>query len=398
MKKVAIIGTVGVPAKYGGFETLVDNLISELNDEFDLRVYCSSKSYKKEERIKSYNNAKLYYLPFSANGVQSIIYDIISIFHALFYADTLLILGVSGGIVIPFVRLFTRKKIIINIDGLEWKRAKWSKPVRKYLKFSEWVAVKWSHADITDNFAIKRYTSIQYKSLSHLIEYGGDHALSPRLSKEIKEKYSFLNKSYAFKVARIEPENNIDMILKAFKGKTYDLVIVGNWDASEYGRSLKLAYTDERNIHLLDPIYDQTKLDEIRANCFLYIHGHSAGGTNPSLVEAMYLGLPVLAYDCPYNRATMESEGIYFKNAMEIDEVLTNLPILTIVQIGPKLKLIADRRYTWRNISRKYANLFYAFDYNYSKRKIASYWSKIEENELQRNGLSHLKNPIRYYD
>ena len=122
MKKVAIIGTAGVPARYGGFETLVHQLVGQLNKEFKLYVYCSNTYYKKEERIKHWNGARLFYLPFNSNGAQSIVYDIISILHALFYADTLIVLGVSGGILIPLVKIFTRKKIIINIDGLEWRR------------------------------------------------------------------------------------------------------------------------------------------------------------------------------------------------------------------------------------------------------------------------------------
>lgn len=110
MKKVAIIGTVGIPSRYGGFETLAHHLTAQLKEEFQFTVYCSKKAYQKYERPSFFNNARLIYLPFDANGVQSIVYDVFSILHAIFYADTLLILGVSGGLVIPFVRLFTAKK------------------------------------------------------------------------------------------------------------------------------------------------------------------------------------------------------------------------------------------------------------------------------------------------
>lgn len=176
MKKIAIIGTVGVPGRYGGFETLAHHLVLNLNQEFNLSVYNSKLSYGKEERPKFWNGARIFYLPFNANGWQSIIYDILSIIHAVFYADVLVVLGVSGGLIFPFVRLFTNKKIIVNIDGLEWRRNKWNKWVKKFLRFSEKLAVRFSHADITDNAVIKKYTALIYKSLSHEIAYGADHA------------------------------------------------------------------------------------------------------------------------------------------------------------------------------------------------------------------------------
>ena len=217
MKRVAIIGTVGVPAKYGGFETLAHQLVENLGDQFELKVYCSKSSYAANERQKYFKRARLYYLPFSANGIQSILYDVLSIIHALFVADTLIVLGVSGGFIFPFVRLFTRKRLIVNIDGLEWRRQKWNGFARLFLKLSERVAVRFSHADITDNEAIQRYTSRRYQTLSRLIEYGGDHVHPVGPTQSDSMKYPFIYQPYAFKVARIEPENNIHLILEAFK-------------------------------------------------------------------------------------------------------------------------------------------------------------------------------------
>jgi len=121
IKKIAIVGTVGVPANYGGFETLAEHLIEDLGRHHEITVYCSGKKYPKEERQSTYLGAKLIYLPLEANGIQSIFYDSISILHAMFYADVLLILGVAGAWLLPFVRLFSNKKIIVSIDGFEDK-------------------------------------------------------------------------------------------------------------------------------------------------------------------------------------------------------------------------------------------------------------------------------------
>ena len=398
MKRVAIIGTVGVPGRYGGFETLAHQLVNNLSDKFKLKVYCSSKAYKKEERTKHFMGARLYYLPFNANGVQSIIYDFISIIHALFVADTLIILGVSGGLIIPFVRLFTNKKIIVNIDGLEWRRAKWNKPAKAFLKFSERVAVKFSHADITDNAAIKRYTSVNYNTLSHLIEYGGDHVIKVKPTKTDYINYPFLHQPYAFKVARIEPENNIHMVIEAFAKLDKVFVIVGNWDKSDYGINLRIKYAGHGNLFLLDAIYDQRELDLLRSNSLVYVHGHSAGGTNPSLVEAMYLNLPVIAFDCSYNKATTEKQALYFKDAKQLNKILETITVQNLVELGDVMGKIAIKRYTWKVISNKYSNLIYAFDYKLKKHPISSRTSNLSQKTLLKKHIAHLKNSTFYYE
>ena len=397
MKKIAIIGTVGIPSRYGGFETLAHHLTDELKDEFKFTVYCSKKAYKKNERLAHFNKAKLVYLPFDANGAQSVIYDIVSILHALFFCDTLLILGVSGGIAIPFVRLFTNKKVIVNIDGLEWRRNKWNRLEKRFLKFSEIIAVNFSHADITDNESIKRYTSINYKTLSHLIEYGGDHTNVLGLRKRYEKNSPFLEKSYAFKVARIEPENNIHMVLEAFSKTKKPLVVVGNWQKSEYGIQLKLKYQKFNNIILHDPIYNQEELDEIRRNCLVYIHGHSAGGTNPSLVEAMSLNLAVVSFDVSYNRVTTENEAWYFKNTEDLIQLINNLKYDRLIDNAAKMGQIAIQRYRWSIIANKYKNLFYTFDYDYKKQNIKANITSLNRDYLQKKGLAHLSSPKFYY-
>jgi len=351
-KKIAIIGTVGVPANYGGFETLTEHLIEDLGQKHDITVYCSGKKYPKSERISSYKGAKLKYLPLDANGIQSIPYDTLSIIHSLFYADVLLILGVAGAWILPFVRWFTNKKIIISIDGIEWKRDKWNLLAKWYLFWAEGLAVKYSHIDISDNEAIQDYTSARYGSLSRIIEYGADHTLKTTISKESKNKYSFLHNPYAFKVCRIEPENNVHLILEAFDiTRKMPLVIVGNWDKSQYGASLKEKYLNHPAIHIIDPIYDQEKLDELRSNAALYVHGHTAGGTNPSLVEAMYLGLPIIANGVSYNRVTTENKAIYFNDLRSLVDEIDQIYTSKLMAIGKEMGKIAQRRYTWKHIA-----------------------------------------------
>jgi glycosyltransferase involved in cell wall biosynthesis len=352
-KRVAVVGTVGVPAKYGGFETLTEYLVKNLSEDFQFTVFCSGKVYP--EKLETYGGAKLEYINLSANGVSSIPYDVISIFKSRKF-DVLLLLGVSGAISLPFLKPFIKGKVVTNIDGLEWKRDKWGSSAKKFLKFSEKLAVKYSDEVVSDNKVIQDYVYSEYGAKSKLIPYGADHVTKSSFQ-DLEEKYPFLKERYAFKVCRIEPENSVHLILEAFeKYRELNIVIIGNWKNSEYGKKLYEKYREISNTILLDPIYDQDILNRIRSNAYLYIHGHSAGGTNPSLVEAMYLGLPIFAFGVSYNRETTQNSAVYFENSDELVSLLKK--DLDLREIATSMERIAKESYTWKRVSKEYAELF----------------------------------------
>lgn len=355
--RVAIIGTVGLPARYGGFETLAQNLVDYLSCSHSLTVYCSSKVYGSIQ--SEYAGAKLRYIPLQANGIQSVAYDLIGMLRSLRGFDVLLVLGVSGCVFLPIIRFFSRAKIIVNVDGLEWKRDKWSGFSADFLKFSEGVAARFSDIVVADNKIIQDYIMSAYGVAAELIPYGGDHASRLPMTKNILEVFPFLSSPYAFSVCRIEPENNIHIILEALSQQnSFQMVFVGNWQSSDYGRNLVIKYKNCSNLHLLNPIYDQDILDGIRSNCKIYLHGHSAGGTNPSLVEAMCLQLPILAYDVGYNRETTENSALYFSDATDLLDIFSRLNSFDLSQMANKLYEIAMRRYCWQKIAENYSSLF----------------------------------------
>ena len=397
-KKIAIIGTVGLPAKYGGFETLTSHLVKQLSSTYDFTVYCSGKKYKKEERLSSFEGATLEYINLEANGIQSIPYDTLSILKAIRNNDILLVLGVAGAWIFPLIRLFTNKKIIVSIDGIEWKRDKWSLPAKLYLWWAEKIAVKFSHIDISDNESIQDYTAMRYKTLSRVVEYGANHTVSVSPNEKDFEKYPFLQNEYAVKVCRIEPENNVHFVLEAFKKHTSKtLVIVGNWENSPYGKKLRETYNSCANIYLLDPIYNQREIDLIRGNAHLYIHGHSAGGTNPSLVEAMYLGLPVISYNVSYNKTTTEGKAIYFDTTEDLVAILEKMNPEVANQLKLTMKSIANRRYTWELIAKKYEQLFEeAMTVNSKKRIFSDLQTKTTL--LEEYKIAHLSNSHVFYE
>jgi glycosyltransferase involved in cell wall biosynthesis len=354
MKKIAIVGTVGLPACYGGFESLVDNITKHKSKSISYEVFCSSKSYP--EKQKTCNDAKLIYIPLSANGIQSVPYDIWSLIKCLqTKPDVTLILGVSGCLFLPIYRLLSKSKIVTNIDGLEWKRDKWSGLAKRFLKFSEYLAVKYSDVIIADNQAIGDYVLSEYTKENEIIAYGGDHTVSQQKDCELGDFY--------FSLCRIEPENNVSLILEAFSKMDKKIKFIGNWDSSEFGRELKAKYKLFENIDIVDPIYDIDKLYDLRKSCIGYIHGHSAGGTNPSLVEIMHFSKPIYAFDCNFNQYTTESEARYFTTVEELTTLL-EIDDTNLQESAHKMKEIAERRYTWDVVTKQYEDT-YELEHNF---------------------------------
>lgn len=354
VRTVAIIGTNGLPARYGGFETLTHHLTKNLADDYNFVVYCSKT--KAEERLESFNGARLIYLPLKANGWQSVLYDIITIIHAWFHFDKLLILGSSGALILPF-KVFFKKRIVLNIGGIDWGRSKWSYLVQKYIQLSEKICVRFSDVVITDNAHIQALYKQYYNVESELIEYGGDHVVRAQLTEGAIAKYPFLKEKYILSVSRAQSDNNLHMLLDAFETMPdYKLVLISNWHTSKYGEDLKQKFLNKfDNIVILDAIYNQEELDIIRSTASLYIHSHSFCGTAPSLVEAMNLELPIICYKAQTNVETTEGKSYYFQNEGELKELIDSVfSNEKLVQLGKDMKAIADRRYTWSRIAQKY--------------------------------------------
>jgi glycosyltransferase involved in cell wall biosynthesis len=339
MSEVSIVGTLGVPGRYGGFETLAENLLPL---PFEVSIFCSSMHYP--NKIPRYKGASLRYLPLNANGPQSTVYDIVSLLLAgRSGTRVVLVLGVSGAIAFPLIRkLFPRMKILVNVDGIEWRRSKWGRVARLFLRYSEKIAVRHADSVISDNQGIYDHLLEQYGTSSTIISYGGDHAFG----------YSAptADETYGLAICRIEPENNVHLILRAFASCGKRLIFIGNWDNSEYGRKLRAEYGSLPNIELLEPIYEIPRLASYRAGCAYYVHGHSAGGTNPSLIEMMFYPKPLIVFDCNFNRYTMDNLGYYFSDAESLISIL-NRDELTA---DPGIASLAKQRYTWESIRNQY--------------------------------------------
>lgn len=356
---LAIIGTVGLPARYGGFETLAHELSTRFASNRSVLVYCTR--HGRSDFPTQFGQIELDYVNWNANGWQSILYDFVCLWRARRRARTILVLGVSGGLIIPLLRRISPgTRFITNVDGVEWKREKWGRLARWILKISESAAVRSSHTIVADNQGIVEHVRSHYGCESVLIAYGGDNQRETAALQADARDTQFAAGDYCFTVCRIEPENHLHLILQAFAATPGQcLVIVGNWEVSEYARQLYKRYSEYKNIELLKPIYDQDRLHRLRREARAYIHGHSAGGTNPSLVEAMFSAVPILAFDVSYNRHTTEQRAAYWASADQLRELIKAPEKSQLDENGAAMLAIAQRRYTWAEIARSYESVLF---------------------------------------
>ena len=358
MKKVALIGTNGVPAHYGGIETLAEYLARDLNEDYDLYCYCSKTP--KEKQLERYHNTKLIYVPMKANGWQSIFYDGWTILRSLCKHDVLVILGCSCPPAMWF-KVFTKKRIVLNaIGGKETEKVRGLKLFGKIevaiKKWMEGIQARYADYVIIDNAANVDIFEKKHHVKALLAEYGGDHAVAEPITEDAIKKYQFLKGKYDVTVSRAQEDMNIHMVIDAYKQvPERTVVIVSNWQKSEYGQKLYTENADKyENIILLNAIYDQKELNTIRSNASLYLHTHSMCGTAPSLVEAMYLNLPVVCFNVPTNLETTEHKSVYFESVPELVDVLKGMDENTLNRLKTDLNEIAVRRYNWKRISAIY--------------------------------------------
>jgi len=355
--ELIIAGTAGVPGSYGGFETLAEQLVISLSDSVNMLVICSGSTVQNHQQ--SFHGARLKYLPLSANGASSVLYDVLGLLYCCWRTKYVLQLGVSGAIAIPLVKILHPTLVVVcNVDGIEWRRGKWGFFARHFLKFSEWIAVRFSNVVVADNQAIADYLKAEYGTDAKVSAYGGNHVVRLKgsaPSEAVASKMSSVHGRYFYGLCRVVPENNVEKILAAFAmAGMPNLVFVGDWKNGRYARELYDEYGSTPNIFLLNPIYDQDDLTYIRAGADGYIHGHSAGGTNPSLVEAMYFGSACVAYACNFNGYTLGGTGVLWTDASDLARIILTTTTAEFADSAKNASTYARKHYDWAFIAEQY--------------------------------------------
>jgi hypothetical protein len=271
--------------------------------------------------------------------------------------DIILQLGYTSNSIWFF--LMPKKAInIINMDGLEWKRSKYSKPVQLFLKIAEWLAAKSGDYLISDSLGIKKYLQEKHKKESTYIAYGANPFNSP--NEEILKEYQVEKEKYNMIMARFEPENNLDMVLEGvalnFEDKT-TILVIGNHN-TKYGKYLKNKFQVNKNIHFIGGIYNLEHLNNLRYYCKLYFHGHSVGGTNPSLLEAMASKALIAAHNNDFNKGILKENAFYFRNSIEVKNILNNSKKSNNLPFIKNNYEAIVNEFNWTKINDNYLQLF----------------------------------------
>lgn len=357
--KLAILGTRGIPARYGGFETFAERLAVGLVEMgHEVTVYCAGSASAAPEE---YRGVQLRYCPAPRLGpLETILYDIFCLWDARRSFDVVYMLGYGAAPACKIPRLWGTT-IWINPDGLEWARAKWNALAKAYFRMMEWASVRMADRVIADAEAIAASLAERHgqRHSCSVIPYGCEIVDAPPPASLLAE-WELSAGDYYLVVCRLEPENHVLEILRAFQQSrsARKLVVVGNHRArGAYVRQLR-AVSDPR-IRMIGTVYDPERLTALRSHAFAYMHGHSVGGTNPSLLEAMGCGNAVFAHRNPFNQETLGGTGIFFDGVNDlagaIDEAERDEHLLHARRAATKLR--ARTYYQWCDVVASYASL-----------------------------------------
>ena len=379
MKHIFIVGSRGYHFNYGGWETFTSNLVDYYDDKetiFHVGMVTDDKNLKEYNPSDNIIVNPIYVK--SSGSIKMFIYSIRSFRFYLNYIEKnnisnayIYVLGLK---LFNYLSLMKRKinklgvKVIVNPDGLEWMRSKWSYPIKKFFLISERLMLNNSDMIVCDGIGIKKYVDEKYPKLvskTKYIAYGYDDIDISKLDyKAVLKEYNLKENDYILMVGRCVPENNYEMIIDAFMRSNIDkkLVIVTNCSGSNYYNELKLKtefYKDDR-IVFIDGIYDKEKLCIVRNKAFSYIHGHSVGGTNPSLIEALSLTDLNILYDVCFNRDIGLESCLYFNDEKSLEDILNNTKLLndSKKKLGKLAKKRVKENFTWRIIIDKYKEIF----------------------------------------
>jgi glycosyltransferase involved in cell wall biosynthesis len=358
--KIGILGTRGIPNYYSGFEQFAE-FFSVYLAEQGHDVYCySSHNHKFQEKTFNAVNIIHQYDPeYRVGTFGQFIYDFNCILDSRKRNfDVLLQLGYTSNTI--WHKLLPKNCVIIsNMDGLEWKRSKYSPIVRKFLKYAEKLAVKSSDYLIADSIGIQNYLLKEYNAKSEYIAYGAELFDAPNIN--ILAQYDVEETNYNMLVARFEPENNLEVILDGvvLANKKTTFLVVGNHHTNKFGAYLKNKFKSYNYIRFVGGIYNLEHLNNLRYYSNLYFHGHSVGGTNPSLLEAMASKALIIAHENEFAKSILEDDAFYFSTKEDVKQYLESIDKDNYRDKIENCYTKIEQKFKWEIINKKYLDFFH---------------------------------------
>jgi glycosyltransferase involved in cell wall biosynthesis len=358
--RIAILGTRGIPANYGGFETFAEELSRRLVDRgHDVTVYC--RSHYVDRELKEYNGIQLKVLPTVRHKyLDTVVHTFLSTMSACTKRfDAVLICNAANSPFVPILT-WTGTPVAVNVDGLERRRKKWNWLGRAYYRLGERASVWFATEVVTDARAIQEYYLSEYKMPSTMIAYGAEIERKP--SPETVAKYGVEPEKYFLYVSRLEPENNAAMVIEAFRKVRTDLklVIVGDAPyATEYKKRLKELAGDDDRIIFTGFVFG-SDYKTLQQNAYAYIHATEVGGTHPALIEAMGFGNCVLCLSTAENDEVAGDAAIFFKNADDLAHEMQKISndASSVESLRQKARERARTHYSWDAVTDEYEKLF----------------------------------------
>lgn len=356
---IAMVGTRGVPAAYGGFETAVEEVGRRLADRgHDVVVYTRGS----ESREKEYLGMRVVHLPaVPVKQVETLSHTGLSTLHLMFRRrpDAAFVFNAANSPFLPFLRL-RRVPTALHMDGLEWRRSKWGPRGKAYYRWAEQFGVRKGDALIADAPGIADYYAHQFQVPTEMIRYGAP--ILDEVAEGRVEELGLNPGGYHLIVARFEPENHVLEIVEGYRRSTatLPLVVVGSAPySSEYTQKIQQAAAGDDRIRLVGGVYDQELLDALYFHALTYDHGHSVGGTNPSLLRAMGAGTAVIAFDVPFNREVLDGDGWFFSTptdaAAAFEEAEADMQATR--ESGERAKERARVAFRWDDVADAYEDL-----------------------------------------
>ncbi|MFT7823747.1 MAG: DUF1972 domain-containing protein [Sulfurimonas sp.] len=358
--KIGILGTRGIPNNYGGFEQFAEYLaVGLVKRGHDVTVYNSHTHPYRKNKWNGVNIKHIYDPEHRIGTAGQFVYDFLSILDTRKKSfDIILELGYTSSSIC--FDLHPKSSVVVtNMDGLEWKRTKYSTKVQKFLQWAESLAVKKSDHLVSDSTGIERYLNNRYHVKSTYIPYGSNLFPEKEVNPERLKTYNIKPNQYNMLIARLEPENSIEIILDGVvkADDTMPFLVIGNHE-SKFGEYLKNKFKERKNIRFIGGIYDIDVLNNLRYFCNLYFHGHTVGGTNPSLLEAMASSALICADDNEFNAAILGKDAFYFSSVDDVAKALRTVSNKDYVDMVQNNRKKIAELYTWDNIIDQYETLF----------------------------------------